>query len=185
MIDYHNVLTIFHLFGVVIGMGGALMSDFMFFSSIHDEKISHTEIRFLKLGSLAVWLGLTLIIISGLLLFGENPDRYLNSPKFLAKMTIVLVLIVNGIIFHFIHIPRLFRHAGAHFPSSDEFMRKASLLLISGAVSMISWFSALILGVLKNPPYTYFQIMAIYLFVLAFGIITVLLFKKKFIPHFK
>ena len=181
MIDYHNILTIFHLFGVVVGMGGAVMSDFMFFSSIHDEKISHTEIRFLKLGSLAVWLGLTLIVISGLLLFGENPGRYLNSPKFLAKMTIVVVLVVNGIIFHLIHIPRLLRHAGAHFPSSDEFMRKVPLLLISGAVSMISWFSALILGVLRNPPYTYFEIMTAYLFILAFGIIIVFLFKKKFL----
>ena len=181
MIGYHNILVIFHLLGVVIGMGGAIISDFMFFSSIRDEKISHTEMRFLQLGSKMVWFGLFIIIVSGFLIFYENSEKYLNSSKFLAKMTVVAVIIVNGAVFHAVHIPRLRRHVGAHFPSSDEFIRKAPLLIASGAISMVSWLSALILGVLKSLPYAYFEVMILYFAFVALGIITALLLKKKII----
>lgn len=169
-VDYPTILTIFHLLGVALGVGGAFASDLMFFSSVKDEKVTHTEMRFLRLGSTMVWSGLLLLIVSGGLLFLINPSFYANSAKFLAKMTIVGVVLINGIFFHGMHLPRLIRHVGTHFPSSDEFVRKFPLLLASGAISVTSWISALILGVLRNVPYGYLTIIGVYVLIIVIAI---------------
>ena len=47
-IDTKTVLTIVHVFGAIIGAGGAYMSDLMFFSSIKDEKIEPLEFKLYK-----------------------------------------------------------------------------------------------------------------------------------------
>lgn len=182
-IELKHLFTIFHFLGIIIGMGGALMSDAIFFSSISDEKVSHTEMRFLRLGGRVVWLGLIIAIISGVLLFSLNPEKYWASSKFLAKMTIVIVIALNGFLFHIIHIPRLHRHIGHHFPSSDEFMRMAPLLIASGAVSVISWAFALILGSLRSLPYSYASIMIVYIATLFISIVIATSLKRILIPH--
>jgi hypothetical protein len=40
------------------------MSDAMFFTSMKDVKIEKMEIRFMRLGSIMVWLGLGILVIS-------------------------------------------------------------------------------------------------------------------------
>lgn len=185
MIEYHTVLTALHLFGVVVGLGAAFVSDAIFFSSIRDEKVSHTELRFLRLGGRIVSLGLLLIVISGLLLFMQSPAEYLASAKFLAKMTIVAILIANGAVFHLVHIPRFSRHASHHFPSSDEFMRAVPLLLASGVISTVSWLSAFVLGLWRGVPYSYLEIMSVYGAVLFVSSVSVIVLKRRFIPHFR
>jgi len=185
MIDTQVIVIGLHLLGVIIGMGGAFTSDAIFFSSIRDEKVSHTEVRFLKLGGKMVWLGLFIIVVSGLFIFSSNPEFYLHSSKFLSKMTIVAVLILNGLIFHLVHIPRFHRHAESHFPSSEEFMRFAPWLLVGGVISTISWLSALILGLWRGVPYGYGEIMSLYGLVLLMVLVLTLIFRKKFIPGFK
>ncbi|MBI2057367.1 MAG: hypothetical protein HYT63_00045 [Candidatus Yanofskybacteria bacterium] len=179
MLDWHSVLEIFHLLGVVVAMGAAITGDFGFFSSIRNRKISATEMRFIKLASRTVWLGLVLIIISGVLLFAQQPERYLQSGKFLAKMSIVGVIIVNGLIFHFVHLPRLKKHIGLSLTTAGRFSRQMSGLMVSGAVSSVSWFSALVLGALGRLPYAYREIMLVYLGLLVVAISTALLLKNK------
>ncbi|RJP45761.1 hypothetical protein C4587_00395 [Candidatus Parcubacteria bacterium] len=169
-VDSQSLFTLLHLFGVVIGAGGAFASDLIFLSSINDERISPTEMRFLRLGSKMVWGGLFLIAISGIFLFAPDSARYLASSKFLAKMTIVAVIILNGLFFHLSHIPRLHRHVGSHFPSSDEFVRKSSLLTASGVISLVSWSSAVVLGALRDVPFSYGTIMAVYAAALGVGV---------------
>ncbi|MDP2650898.1 MAG: hypothetical protein Q8P04_02280 [bacterium] len=164
--ELSNLYTIFHLLGVAFGVGGALASDSMFLKSLKDLKISKTEMGFLQIGSAMVWIGLIILIISGYLLFSLDPDRYLNSAKFLAKMTIVAIILLNGLFLHINLIPRLRRHIEGHLPSSDEFMRKRPLLFTSGAISLVSWLSALTLGALHKVPWSYVEIMGVYLLIL-------------------
>ncbi len=183
ILDTKTILTIAHLFGVIVGAGGAYMSDLMFFTSIKDERIESTEFKFMRLGSRMVWLGLGIILISGIGLFLTNPEGYLASSKFLAKMTIVGIIFMNGLFFHFTHLPRMRRHQNHHLPSSDEFSRKAHLLVASGALSFISWTTSIIFGALKSIPYSYGEIMSGYLLIVAVAIcVSVPLFKKQY--HF-
>lgn len=173
------ILTILHLLGVALGAGGAYMSDLMFFSSARDSRISQTELRFLTLGSIMVWLGLSILFLSGLGLFSLDSAKYLASTKFQAKATIVFIIFLNGLVFHFSHLDRIKRHTDEHFPSSDEFMRKRPILLASGAVSFVSWTSALILGAIPGLPYSYSQIMGGYLVIIALAVSVALFVFRK------
>lgn len=183
MPSWHALLTITHLFGIALGAGGAFASDWIFLLSAHDSRISRTETRFLSLGSKLVWTGVAILALSGLGLFLLDPTRLLASPKFLAKMSVILIIIANGISFHFLHLPRIRRHAGEHFPSSDEFMRYRFPLVASGAISFVSWSSALILGAWRNVPFSYSQIMLVYLVIIIFAIFVAWLLKKKLVPN--
>lgn len=161
------------------------MSDLLFFKSARDEVLTKQEIGFLQLGSMVVWIGLSLLIVSGIGLFLLDMENYLNSNKFLAKMNIVAILVVNGLLFRVIHMPRIIRHAETHYPSSDEFIRKRISLLASGTISVVSWSAALILGVMKNVPYSYKTIMLLYALFLGSAFLTALVFKEKILPSQK
>lgn len=183
MLSLYTIFKIGHIAGVALGAGGAVMSDSIFFSSIKDKKITQTEMRFLVIGSRVVWVGVLLLILSGLGLVYLNPEHTLTSHKFWAKMTIVGAVIINGIIFHFYHLPLLRKHVGVYFPSAPTFVRRVPLLLASGVVSSVSWASAIILGILRGVPYSYTQIMGVYISILFIGIICALLLRKRIIPH--
>jgi len=180
MEDFKTFFIFFHILGAVIGAGGAYVSDAMFFSAVKDKIISKTELRFLKIGSMFVWVGLAVLFISGFFIFLTNPSGYLASSKFLIKMFIVGMIALNGFIFHFRHIGILHRHAGHHYPSSDEFVRNKNLLIASGVVSVTSWTLALILGSIGSIPISFFQALLGYFVIevaaISFGIF---FFRKK------
>ncbi|MEX1112303.1 MAG: hypothetical protein WEC84_02465 [Candidatus Andersenbacteria bacterium] len=185
MIDLGVALTIGHLFGVILGAGGAFTSDLMFFKSVRDRVISKVELDFMRLGSKLVWTGLIIILLTGTSLFLMNMDTYLASPKFLVKVTIVGIIISNGFFFHLSHIPRISRHTDTHYSSSDEFMRKRPWLLGSGVISMVSWISAFLLGSLRSIPFSYVTAMGIYLAVIIIGITIAYSIRNHLLPHHK
>jgi len=155
----------------------------MFFSSVKDEKVSRTELRFMRIGSRAVWIGLSVLVLSGIGLFLLDSEAYLQSTKFLAKMTIVGIIIANGIFFHTSHLPRIERHVDTHFPSSDEFVRNVPLLVASGVVSLVSWGSAFVLGLLRSIPLTLLQIIVIYLTVVVIAVSFAVMIRRRLVPH--
>ncbi|NCS99001.1 hypothetical protein GW764_02325 [Candidatus Parcubacteria bacterium] len=176
-IDLKTFYLILHIFGAVLGAGGAYVSDAMFFASIRDRIISGRELQFMKIGSAFVWFGLILSIISGILLFSTNPAIYIESSKFLIKVFIVLVILINGVYFHMGHLPMIHRHKDHHYPSSDEFNRKKKFLIASGVISVTSWTFTIILGSLRMIPidfwtalisYLVFEIIAIFFALLIF-----------------
>jgi uncharacterized membrane protein len=178
-LDLKTIYTLGHILGAVLGAGGAFMSDAMFFSCIKDKKITATELRFLRLGSTMVWIGLMVLIVSGVLLFSLDPVTYLESSKFLVKMTIVLVILVNGLFFHYTHIPRIERHQDKDLRLSEEFQKHSATLVASGAVSITSWFLALVLGVLRGIPYSYLMGLGIYLVLVGLAVGVGILFRKR------
>ncbi len=178
-IEIKTVYTILHLFGIAIGAGGVFFSDLVFFKSIKDGKLSSTEFGFMELGSKMVWAGLAVLVISGALLFSLDPDKYLASSKFLAKITIVAVIIANGIFLHLKYIPKFKKAVREGEMQIGEYIKSNPLLLVSGVVSAVSWSSAIILGAFRGIPYSYWMILDVYVGVVLFGTVFVLLFKRR------
>ena len=141
--------TILHLFGVAVGAGGAYLGDALFFFSARNGVISVVELSFLKRTGQFVWVGVMLLAISGIGLFFLDTERYMASSKFISKMAIVGVIALNGALFHRVHFPVLKRLTGVKLVTSKEFRKKSVVIFISGAVSVISWTCALILGSLR------------------------------------
>ncbi len=180
-IEVKNVLIIIHLLGVALGVGGAIMSDFMFIKSARDKLISKVEMSFLTLGSTFVWAGLALLVISGAMMFFLNPEQYATSSKFLTKMTVIGFLVINAIVFHALHIPRIKKSVGEVFSETNNLIKYRTSMLVSGVISIISWVYALILGTLSSIPYPYIYVLGLYLIFLLLGLLVAYVTKDHFI----
>lgn len=177
-LDIKTIITIIHVTGAMLGAGGALVSDGLFFTSIKDGRLSNTEIRFLKLTSTLIWLGLGVLILSGIALFLLDPVYYLASSKFLAKISIVGIIAINGLFFHFIHTPRMENARGEYLPRYGTFLRQSKPLFVSGAVSLTSWLCTLALGSIKSIPYPYTTIMLWYGIILAGAMLSAIIVER-------
>lgn len=159
-----------HVFSVVLGMGAALISDYLFSQFASDFKINKTEHRTFRHLSFFVWVAFYLIVFSGIGVFLSDIPKYIISDKFLSKMTVVFVIIINGYLMKRILEPHLHK-----LDFDDDFtFRKITLrkkAFILGAISATSWLTAFILAMLKVLPYGYFEIMKFYLIFVGSGII--------------
>lgn len=169
-IDTKTFYTIIHLFGVTLGAGGSFMSDVLFIATTKDKVLDKSELTVLKKGSLVVWVGLLLLFISGALLVSLDPAYYFSSDKFILKMILVGIITVNGVIFHFVHTPRLEKLVDQKLNNSLEFKKYSRGMYSSGAISITSWIIALTLGALRSIPVTLFIGLLLYLFAVSIAI---------------
>lgn len=183
-IDTKIIYTIIHVFGAILGAGGAFVSDGMFFETIRDGRVTKRELDFMKLGGKFVWTGLFVLFVSGIFLVSTDPARYLASDKFLAKVAIVCIIVINGIIFHSIHIPHIRNHLGIKLSESITFLKKSSFIMMSGALSFVSWVFTVILGSLRHVPYHFTEILSVYVVCVTLAMVAALSMKRKML-HIK
>lgn len=152
--QYKGILVGAHLIGVVLGFGAAIIADVFFFKSVRDGAISHNESDILRTLSQIVWAGVVIIIASGFLIFLSDIDRYSHSAKFLTKMFAVGVIVVNGTLLHMFITPNLTRIPFGNLESNGitEMRNHRRLAFALGAVSITSWWTAFILGLLRFSP---------------------------------
>ncbi len=169
------IFTIIHVLGAVIGMGSAIMSDLLFNFYSKDRKLNDTEKSTLRFLSNIVWIGLIFIILSGIGLFLSNPEKYMASHKFISKILVMVVLLVNGIFLHKVVSP--------HFDDKGLLKFKnrrgtRQIAFICGAISLISWTIVLILGILSKINYTFIQFILGYLIFTLCGILVALVVER-------
>lgn len=179
-IEIKTVYIILHLLGVVVGMGGAVMSDMLFMRATKDKIISKEELPMLDTGGKMVWAGLALIYISGALLFMLNPEGYMESSKFISKMAIVGIITLNGVLIHLVHIPVMKKCLGQNLTTSPIFKKRSMLLFVSGAVSATSWLWALVLGVFRGIPYSVETILSVYIGTVLIAVVVALFARIHF-----
>lgn len=182
--DWHSVLIVGHIIGTALGVGGATASDFLFFKAIKDKKISSTEFDFLKTVSKVVWLGFLILVFSGfgLLIFYRlnfGASEIVFRPGFLAKMTVALAIFFNGLLMHWKVFPLLEANLGKALNQPPDFLKKVRWVFYTGAISIISWYSALILGAWRGLELSYSKILLIYVFLLLAGLAAANFIGKK------
>ncbi len=176
LVNAKPLITVVHVISVVFGMGAALMSDILFTFYGKDRKLSVTEVSTLRILSNVVWISLVVITLSGAGLFFSNVPKYLASVKFLVKMSIMIVLLLNGFVLHR-HVSE--QMALPHFLTSPHFAATRRLAFACGAISVISWIALCTLGVLDSVSVSYGVLMASYGAVILCGISVALLVERK------
>ena len=170
--DLNLVFLAIHLVGLALGLGGATISDILFFRAIKDKDVDPSEYSTLKVLSKVIWVGLILLIASGLgmfyLIYRQNSGSLplLSSPRWQAKLTLVGIVLANGFVF----LSYVFPALGNIGLSLTKF--KLWLLAASGTVSIVSWYGILVVSILPRTfrlPYLYF--MGAYLAVVIMGVI--------------
>ena len=176
----YEYLVIIHIIGTALGAGGATFSDFLFYKVIKDGKIDRDEYELLNMSSFLVWAGFITLLISGFL-FLSHPDFPGIATKLYAKLVIVGIILVNAIIMHSKIFPCIKYHVKKHRKLTKQpFEANIGFTLVSGAVSIVSWYSALIIGGWRGLDASFSQIIAVYFALLLLAIIVSQFAGRKF-----
>ncbi len=145
-------IVILHALAGAVGVGAATVTDVLFFKFLKDFKISEEESGILKSVSQVIWAALGMLVLTGVGLFLPEQEELLQSAKFLTKMVVVGVIIVNGSLLNLFIAPKLinfsFGEQHSHMPGELRRLRRLAFAL--GAISLTSWYSAFTLGLLHR-----------------------------------
>jgi hypothetical protein len=145
MIDIHLILIIAHLIGVALGVGGATFGGILYLKAMKDGKVDPMEGEWLGVIFTVLRIGLVIAILSGFGFFLEyrftGQEERLFDPRLWAKMTIILALVSNALLIQMRRIPMWFGEA----------------------LSITSWYSALVLGIMRGANYSYFTFLIFYI----------------------
>lgn len=165
------VMTVGHLLAFALALSAVLRGDWMILRGPRIDRdalvrISRTVV--LSLAALAV-TGFAIIALD----FGLDAQKIAQSPKLWAKLTVVSVLVINGIVLHHRVFPGLMR--------ASRQGRAAPLFVCAlGAVSTTSWLFATFLGI-AGPlaaALGYTGFMAIYVVMLLSSIMVAMVFVR-------
>jgi hypothetical protein len=148
-------LRVVHLCGLVLGVGSATLLDLIIARFILMRGISYEHVYVVDFSSKIVTIGLSLLWISGigfLIHYGLFEPTKLENPKIWAKIAIVAVLSVNGVLVHYFVLPRIRNQVGKRLLDGLSPF-DCSLVLLAGTVSAISWYVPLILGAIPQLNY--------------------------------
>ena len=145
-------LVIAHLVGLALGVGGATLMDLIMIRFLVRGKITKEHADLIHFSSYLVTAGLMMLWVSGLSFLAYYsfyaPDGLAN-PKVYAKMTIVAVLTLNGMLIHKFVLPLVDKNVGQRLFDGVSTQQKM-WMLSAGAVSATSWYVPLALGALRE-----------------------------------
>jgi len=169
----YTLLLFLHFIGLICGMGGAFVTDYLFFKFLADAKISNYEQYIIKTVSNFIVFGTMLLLISGIGLILVDIS-ILYKPLFILKLFLVLIIFLNGIFLHFKVIKDLSTY---NFKTNKKFNLNIKTLL-GGVLSFITWIYILFIAVTKGFYLNILTLFSIYIFFLLFTFI--LVYTKKY-----
>ena len=152
IIQFHTLLVLGHLLALSLGLGAALLADWVVLRKLTSGIVSPQAAGQLIDLSHAVSAGLVLIWVTGALLVADSawdaPASIMNQ-KLWAKLVIVAVLTLNALLLHGLVLPRVVSRVGQPlFETSFGWLPLISTLF--AAVSAVSWTFAAYLGLARE-----------------------------------
>lgn len=184
IINLKSAITFLHLSGLIFGVGGAWILDGFLLAHLND-RLSKERYKTIEFISKNVITGLIILWISGfafIIYYYLYSPEYLYNQKVWAKIFVVSVLTINGVLVHRIILPYLKKTIGftlVELLSDDEIRVMASI----AAMSFISWLFPIVLGVTKTLNFSASALEISFFYLLLSAVL--LLFVNVFIIHFK
>lgn len=174
LVQYYPVFVILHVLGVVLGLGSVIIVDIFFYKFLEDSSVSKFEANVMHVLSQVIWCALAILVITGLCFYIANWQELNQSGRFLVKMIVVLVIITNGALLNLLVAPNLmkipFNKKDTNKVGGSHYIRKLAFAL--GAVSMTSWLSAFLLGMLRGFEFEFLPLLLTYIGVLVVAILS-------------
>lgn len=156
------LLLFVHLLAFAVAAGYIMREDVRFLRSGDIQLEALAETAYVAVRALALlWItGIAMILIDT----AGDLSLLAGKPKLLAKLTVVSLLTINGVLLHRLAFPTL--EGTAERPLS------AAMTAVVGAVSAVSWMYAAFMGIAKPlaPVLGYGGFIALYMVVLAVGL---------------
>ena len=153
MLHLKTFMIMTHLLGLTIGLGGAAILDIVLCRlALRGRAIQQTDADVIHVIAQLVSFALVALWISGigfLIQYWNETPELLANPKLYAKIAIVVVLTINGMVLHARVLPLLYRNIGR--PLFDGLRAKEQFLMIAcGAISVMSWYTPFLLGIARE-----------------------------------
>jgi len=152
MLKLHSILVFFHLVAVILGVGAATITDLYVLRFGLRRGLSESQLEILQFLSKLVLVGLVLVWATGIVLTGyalsANPTL-IGNEKLWSKLVIVALLSANALAIHAVVLPHIEGRGARRLFDDTGLMRHAALVMF-GAVSIVSWYSAVALGILRE-----------------------------------
>lgn len=152
MIHFHTLLVLGHVLALALGLGAALLADWIVIRKLAFGIVSQRAVAQLLDLSRAVGAGLVLIWVTGAFLVADNaldaPASIMNQ-KLWAKLVIVAALTCNALLLHRVVLPMVKGRIG--YPLFTTVLHPLPMLsILLGVVSAVSWIFAAYLGVARE-----------------------------------
>lgn len=143
-----TILRLIHLTGLIMGLGGAVLADYTIFSQGVIRPVSDYTITQTRFLSHIVSIGLCILWVSGFALIMvklQLQPNFMQNPKVWAKIVVVVMLTINGILVHRYILPLVIRARGCRLFDGVTPRQIAGLTFL-GSVSLVSWSLPFVLG---------------------------------------
>ncbi len=159
-------IKIFHLMGLILGLGGAVFLDFSILTRGILRPVSNYTVHHAENLSKIVSIGLAILWVTGIVLIALNlaeKPEYLTNQKLWAKIAIVVALTVNGFYIHHSVLPFMKRRLGRRLFSGLK-LRNVGLFTLVASISFVSWTVPFVLGKASELNYVtpMWEILAVY-----------------------
>lgn len=187
--EWKLLFVITHILSVVIGFGGASIGDMLFFKFLKDFSVSKEEASILQSIARVVLFAVVVIMLSGIALYIPRAYELSHNNGFLLKATAAVIVCLNGVLLHVYISPRLLSLSFALKSEQrlDKELLKKTIRLnrvafASGAISVVSWYTAFLSAFLKSymMEYSYTTLLAGYLSVMLFAILVSQIMEQVF-----
>lgn len=160
-----------HLLATCLALGSILVADWRMFRERHQRLrpeglagLAQTQ-RIANSSLAALWVSGALLVLLG---YADQSMHYLLNQKLWAKISVVSLLTLNGVLLHRYAFPALRQGViPAYLPA-----RKRHALATLGGISGASWLFAALLGIARpwNHTLAYPEVMSLFAGVLAFAV---------------
>ena len=142
-----EIFRFLHFVGLAWGVGGATVASIISAKADKDREIAGSFMKIVPAISKLIWIGILLLIISGVGIGMSTPYGAPNKQLFIIKMIIFALLIVIGIIIGFkIKKMKLIAPKENENPL-DEFLKTKKQLKVLSIISLVIWYAIVGLSV--------------------------------------
>jgi len=150
----YNIFYTLHLIGLIFGLGGVTATDMLSAYGLHfNPKVLPKVVGMFSTISVMIWIGLFLIIGSGIVLWAISmPDEVygekVSSWPYYLKLALTGLATLNGLFLNIIVTPAWEKAVALEdFRTTKEYKKAFKLGFVSGGLSFVCWWAAFFLGV--------------------------------------
>lgn len=149
----------FHIISSMIAVGAVTITDYFHLSGLKNRKLERKLFSIYPMLTRIIIYSIIIFTLSGILLVINNP-LIMEKSLFKLKMALVLIVILNGIFLNNKVSPDFQKCA----LNEKKYCKRETLLYssISGAISIVTWYSILIIAFTKKYDYSVSQFLKFY-----------------------
>lgn len=153
--------VVMHVIGTVFGVGAATINDILFMRAIGSPDEGEAYKRYSTTLSTVAWVGVLLLIVSAIAFWREHP-QILQSQKILTKIVLTAIVMLNGAAMGAVLIPKVRAMKRDDWSSAAKLQWAGGIAALLGAISIVTWYTLLILGAVGRTGWTANQIVPWY-----------------------